>query len=95
MTSLPMNDVFLNVAKRVIWFESPEQSLRDTKRFIAYAMSHATFDDMQLIRQYVNDEELRAVLADAPPGIIDARSWAYWHAILGQYPPPPMPTRKL
>lgn len=32
-------------------------------------------------------------LERAPPGIIDPRSWAYWHSKMGRYPAPPMPTR--
>lgn len=95
MRSFPLNDTFEKVAKRVIWFEPPEQSLRDPVRFVAYAMSYATFEDMQRIREHVTDDELREVLASAPPGIIDPRSWAYWHVVLGQYPAPPMPAREL
>ena len=95
MISLPLNSTFKDVATRVIWFEPPEQSLRDSVRFIAYAMAYATFEDMQQIREHVGDDDLRAVLLEAPAGIIDPRSWAYWHAILGQYPAPPMPVRKL
>jgi hypothetical protein len=93
MKLLPLNDKFREVAKRVIWFEPPEEALEDTVRFVAYAMSNATFEDMRTIRDQLTDDDLRQVLANAPPGIIDSRSWAYWHAILGQYPPPPMPTR--
>ncbi len=95
MKSLPINDAFKKLSQRVIWFEPPEQALRDPVRFIAYAMTYATFDDMQCIRGQVTDDELREVLAKAPPGIIDPRSWAYWHVILGQFPPPTMPVRKL
>lgn len=93
MKSLPLNETFREIAERVIWFESPEEALEDTVRFVAYAMSHATFEDMQLIRRELDDDTLRDVLASAPPGVIDARSWAYWHAVLGQYPAPPMPSR--
>ena len=37
MRSLPLNDTFQNVAKRVIWSEPSEQSLSDPVRFVAYA----------------------------------------------------------
>lgn len=93
MKTLPLNDTFYGVAKRVIWFEPPQEALQDTVRFVAYAMTHATFDDMQTIREQLSDNELREVLANAPSGIIDPRSWSYWHAVLGQYPAPPMPQR--
>jgi len=93
MKKLPLNDEFREVAERVIWFESPEEALDDTIRFVAYAMTHATFEDMQLIRAELDDDSLRHVLANAPPGVIDPRSWAYWHAVLGQYPAPQLPER--
>lgn len=93
MKALPLDETFRGLAQRVIWFEPPEEALSDTIRFAAYAMTHATFDDMQLLRSQLTDDDLRQVLASAPPGIIDPRSWAYWHAILGQYPAPAMPQR--
>ncbi len=81
------------VARRVIWFESPEQALSDPIRFVTYAMTYGTHEDMKIVRKYVTDEELKEVLDHAPPGIFDNRSWAYWNVILGRYPPPPQPQR--
>jgi hypothetical protein len=49
---------------------------------------------MKILRRIVCDDDMREALAHAPPGIIDPRSWAYWHAILGPYPAPPLPTRR-
>ncbi|MEZ6137000.1 MAG: hypothetical protein R3C53_19060 [Pirellulaceae bacterium] len=93
MKTLPLDETFVAVAKRAIWFEPPEVSLQDTVRFVAYAMAHATFEDMRLIRQQLSDDDLRHVLEHAPPGMIDGRSWAYWHAVQGTYPAPPIPQR--
>jgi hypothetical protein len=83
------------LARRIIWFETPEQALAQPIRFLAYAMSYARHEDMRLIRQFVSDDDLRHALDQAPPGIIDARSWAYWNAKMGRYPPPPLPRRRL
>jgi hypothetical protein len=34
------------------------------------------------------------VLEHPPPGVFDARSWAYWNLVLAGRPPaPPLPTR--
>ena len=93
MKSLPLNETFRSLAERVIWFEPPQDALQDTVRFVAYAMTHASFEDMLMIRTELDDDALRHVLDNAPPGVIDPRSWAYWHVILGLYPPPPMPER--
>jgi hypothetical protein len=49
----------------------------------------------QARRRYVSDYDFRAALDQAPPGIIDPRSWAYWNNVMGRYPAPPMPKRKL
>jgi hypothetical protein len=39
------------------------------------------------------DEDLREALRNAPPGIIDARSLAYWYLMLDVEPVPPLPVR--
>jgi len=88
-------DELERVARRVVWFESPEKALSDPIRFVTYAMTYGTHEDMSVIRKAVTDEELKEVLAQAPPGIFDGRSWAYWNAILGRYPTPPPPQRYL
>ena len=95
MLALPQDDSLLAIARRVIWFEPPATALADPVRFLAYACRYATHEDMAVIRSHVRDEELRHALDNAPPGIIDARSWAYWNLMLDRYPPPPMPVRRL
>jgi hypothetical protein len=62
---------------------------------MAYAMARATHEDMQVLRRYVLPEDLVEALDRAPPGIIDARSWAYWNLLAGRYPAPPLPKRQL
>jgi hypothetical protein len=94
MKRIPLSPDIEGVASRIIWFESPRDALEDPVRFLAYAATYATHDDMKIIRQYVSDEEFRDALDHAPPGIIDPRSWAYWNNKLGRYPAPPLPTRR-
>lgn len=93
MKTIPITPETLAVADRVIWFEPPEQALSDPVRFMAYAMRYALPEDMRFIRKYVSDDDFRDALDHAPPGIIDARSWAYWNSKMGRYPPPPHPVR--
>jgi len=93
MSPLADSTELQDLAPRIIWFEPPEQALRDPVRFLAYAFAYATHDDMRVIRSQVGDDELRAALDAAPPGIIDPRSWSYWHAILGRHPAPAMTVR--
>jgi hypothetical protein len=79
MKSIPLNPETEAIARRVIWFEEPDEALYDPIRFMAYAMRHATPEDMTALRaQYVSDDDFCEALNKAPPGIIDPRSWAYW-----------------
>jgi hypothetical protein len=94
MKPLPLVPELLGVAPRVVWFESPEQALANPARFLAYLMTYGTADDIAIVRRFVAAEDFTNALDAAPPGIIDARSWAYWNAMAGRYPPPPMPERR-
>jgi hypothetical protein len=58
-------------------------------------MTYGDHRDMLAIRKQMTDDDLRTALAQAPPGIFDARSWAYWNLVLDRYPTPPMPERIL
>jgi hypothetical protein len=95
MKPIPLNPETEPVARRVVWFESPEEALADPVRFMAYAMARATHEDMKVIRRYVDEADFLEALDKAPPGIIDRRSWAYWNSKMGRYPAPPEPTRRL
>jgi hypothetical protein len=90
---LPRNSDLLAVARRVIWFEPPEQALADPIRFLAYLMTFGTLADVAVVRRYLDLGDFLEALEHAPPGIIDERSWAYWNAMTGRYPAPPMPRR--
>jgi hypothetical protein len=95
MKKIPLTPDTEALARRVIWFEGPTEALSDTFRFVAYALARATHEDVKLLRRFLSDDDLREALDHAPPGIIDARSWAYWNSMLGRYPIPPMPERQL
>lgn len=91
---LPITSELCAISERIVWFERPEIALQNPVRFITYAMRYATHQDMEVIRKYVDDEVLKEVLRRAPAGIIDPRSWAYWHVKMGIFPPPPLPERR-
>jgi hypothetical protein len=94
MKPIPVTKETEAVARRVVWFESPDVSLADPVRFMAYAMTYATHEDMRTLRAYVCDADLREALQKAPAGIIDPRSWAYWNSKMGRWPAPPLPVRR-
>jgi hypothetical protein len=83
------------VARRLVWFEPPDKALANPARFLAYAMTYGTHDDMKIIRRHVSDSALREALTQAPAGVFDPRSWAYWHVRLGCTDVPPLPERRI
>lgn len=93
MTPIPLNDETKALARRVVWFDTPAEALADPIRFMAYVMARATVEDLAIVLRYVTEEDFREALDKAPPGIIDARSWAYWNSRFGRYPAPRMPSR--
>jgi hypothetical protein len=95
MKPLPQTPELLNAARRIIWFEPPEQALQTPLKLLAYAFKHSTGEDMALLLEHVGEAGLIEALDNAPPGIIDPRSWSYWNAKVGRYPAPPMPARSL
>ena len=94
MKPIPLTPDTTALARRLIWFEEPQEALSDPPRLVAYALARATHEEMKILRDIISDDDLREALDKAPPGIIDPRSWAYWNAKLGRYPTPPMPTRQ-
>jgi len=95
MKKIPLTPDTESLARRLIWFEEPQEALSDTFRFVAYALSRATHEDMKILQGFLSEDDFKEALDHAPPGIIDARSWAYWNSKFGRYPAPPLPTRKL
>lgn len=85
----------LRVAKRMVWFKEPEETLRDPVFFLCHVMTYGTVADVATTREHFSDDHLREALGLAHPGIIDARSWVYWHVVLDVQPVPPLPTRRL
>jgi hypothetical protein len=95
MKALPVTQDLRTVAARVVWFREPEAALADPVHFLAHVMTYGAIEDLRVLdRAGVGLEEFRAVLEAAPPGVFDARSWAYWHARCGLGPAPPLPVRK-
>jgi hypothetical protein len=95
MKKLPATPELLNVARRVVWYQSPEATLADPVRFLAHVMTYGTIEDLAAVRLVVGLDAFRIALDAAPAGIFDARSWAYWNLRCGRQPAPPMPARAL
>src|ERR1700736_938299 len=73
------SDDLLAVAKRIFWFATPEEALEFPKRFLTYAMTYASDEDIEILRKYFSDDDFKATLDYPAPGIFDQSSWAKWN----------------
>ena len=94
MKALPETQDLLAVAERVVWFKPPREVLAEPIHFLAHVMTYGTLEDVHILNNYIGPDDYREALENAPPGVFDPRSWAYWNLKYGQYPPPPLPVRR-
>ena len=91
--SLPHSPELLSIARRLIWWMTPEEGLSYPSLFLAQVMTLGTWDDVQQVIGEFGEEAFRAILLQPPPGIFDAPAWHYWHRRFGLEPIPPLPQR--
>jgi hypothetical protein len=84
----------LRVARKVVWYDAPEETLRDLKTFLAHLMVYGSPADVAVVERYVPEEEFRKVLETAPAGVFTAEAWRRWHERFGIVPVPPLPRRR-
>ena len=94
MTPLPQTPELLAVAERVVWFKPPSEALADPIHFLAHVMTYGTVEDLGALQGIAGADQFQEVLDNAPPGVFDVRSWAYWNLKCGRTPAPPLPVRK-
>ncbi len=85
----------LAVAKRIFWFGTPEEALEFPSRFLTYAMTYASDEDIEIVRKYFGDAAFKAALDDPVPGIFDRSSWVKWNERYGRTPVPPLSKRRI
>lgn len=81
------------LAMRYVWWESQEWAIKHPVELLASIMDAGTWEDIQLVRHLVGDDNLKKALAAAPPGYFHPRSWDYWHLKLNLLPIPALPKR--
>jgi hypothetical protein len=85
------------LAKKYIWWKTPEESLQQPERVVAQVMNIGDYDDVQMLTALAGDDYLREVITRSEIGQYSPRSWAYWHYRLGLAAPgqaPPLPRRR-
>jgi hypothetical protein len=93
-----MNPIIIKMAKKYIWWETPEKAAARPARVIAQVMNMGDFKDVQSLTEALGESHLRSIIKNAEAGQFNERSWTYWHYRLGLTEPgnvPPMPGRKL
>ena len=94
----PHHALLLELARRYIWWLTPEEAMDYPARVVAQVMNIGIFQDAARLADSVGDDGLRAVLRQAEAGQFNARSWHYWHYRLGLAEPgqvPPLPVRHI
>lgn len=71
----------------------PEETPRTL--LLCQLMQIGTYDDVRGLRNALGDAAFVQALRDAPPGILDERSWVFWHRVLRIAPIPERPERPL
>lgn len=87
-------DQLQRIAKELFWWQPPEVALANPTRFLAQAMTLGTWQEVQMVKEAFGSDAFRGALLNAPAGVFDRRSWAYWHAFFG-LPEAEMPRRSL
>ncbi|HMC58440.1 MAG TPA: hypothetical protein VKJ01_04535, partial [Candidatus Solibacter sp.] len=81
------------VARKVVWYEIPEEALGDLPSFLVQAMVFGSPADIAAVERFVPAEEFRMVLENAPSGVFTRDAWVKWHERFG-LSVPPLPRRR-
>ncbi len=83
----------VRVARRVVWYDDPEQALSDLPTFLAHTMAYSSPADLKIVAAYVPELEFQKVLERPPAGVFTEESWRRWHEHFG-LPVPALPRRR-
>ena len=89
----PYPPELLRIAKKVVWYDSPEATLADLPTFLTQLMVYGSPSDVATVERFVLPEEFRRVLEQAPAGVFTEELWRRWHEKLGMGVPP-LPRRR-
>jgi hypothetical protein len=89
------SEELLAVAKRIFWFGTPEEAVEFPSRFLTYAMTYASDEEIEIVRKSFSDDDFKAALDNPAAGIFDQSSWAKWNQRYGRTSVPPLPERRI
>ena len=82
-----------DIAARIVWWQSPEQTLKRSLAFVARVMASGTPGEVRDVDRFFGRRVLDQAMTGAPPGVFDRRSWNYWLLVLGHDQATPLPVR--
>jgi hypothetical protein len=83
------------VARKVVWFDPPDEVLGNTQYFLTYLMNHGTEEDLKVVRRYYSDADFEATLDHPAPGVFFQDAWIEWNDRYKRVPAPPLPKRQI
>jgi len=89
---MDVNEQLCSIARRMIWWESPEETLARPARFIMQVMTRGQWSDVLFLQGVYGKDAFKDALLHPEPGVFDIRSWTYWRAVFG-LPDGPLPKR--
>jgi hypothetical protein len=89
----PYPPELIRVARKVVWYDSPEETLADLPTFLMHVMVYGSPADVAIVEQFVPAGEFRKVLENAPAGVFTKDLWQSWHERFGMTVPP-LPRRR-
>lgn len=69
----------LAIVATYVWWKSPEEALEFPRHVLAQIMNLATWEDSMKMLDVFGDEAFRDALQYSPPGLIEPKSWVFWH----------------
>lgn len=91
---------FLNrMAEKYLWWKREDDRSFNPKRIMVQVMTMGTWEDMVALERIMDFEKLKDALKETPSGVMNERSWHFWHYRLGLVEVdgdvPPMPRRQI
>ncbi|MGH2507766.1 MAG: hypothetical protein ACRDHZ_10255 [Ktedonobacteraceae bacterium] len=83
------------VARKVVWFDPPEQVLGNTQYFLTYLMNYGSENDVSVVRNYYSNADFEATLDNPAPGVFFREAWIKWNNRYNRIPAPPLPKRQI
>lgn len=92
---VPTDDRLSAIARKVAWWDAPEQTRARPERFIARVLARGSVDDIVDVTAAFGAAALRRAVADAPADVLDARARHYWELVLDLPRTDPRPARRI